>query len=107
MVYYLKGLMEDLPQVIMVRSMIPAANHLFQFRPEYERKILDKDQATAFHHILVQLLFVTLRASKDINMSVTFLCNQVRSLDEDNCVNLSQVHQRYPTSAAHTGGRQP
>ena len=41
---YLKGVMEDFPEVITGRSISPAANHLFQVRPEDERMILNKER---------------------------------------------------------------
>ena len=50
MVYYLKGVMEDFPEVITVRSTILAENHMFQDRPEGERTLLDEGWATAFHY---------------------------------------------------------
>ena len=78
MVYYLKGVMEDLPEVITSRSTIPAANNIFQVRPEDERAILDEEWATELHHMVSQMLFVTSRARKCINMDIAFLCTKVR-----------------------------
>ena len=43
MIDCLKGVLEDFPEVITGRSTIPADNNMFQFRPEYERALLDKD----------------------------------------------------------------
>ena len=42
MVDYLKGVLEDFPEVITGRSTSPAANHLFQVRPEYKWILRDK-----------------------------------------------------------------
>ena len=77
MVDYLKGVMEDFPEVITGRSISPAANHLFQVRPEDERMILNKERSTASHHTMAQLLFVTSRARKDTKMAITLLCTRV------------------------------
>ena len=52
MVDYLKGVLEDLPEVITGRNTSLAANNLFQVRLEDKRKLLDEDQARAFHHTL-------------------------------------------------------
>ena len=59
MIEYLKGVLEDLTEFITGRITIPAANHLFQVRPEDEQALLDEERSTAFHHTVAQLLFVT------------------------------------------------
>ena len=74
MVDYLKGVLENFPEVITGGSTIPAANHMFQFRPEENQTLLDEKRETAFHHTVAQLLFVTSRARKDVNMAIDFLC---------------------------------
>ena len=82
MLNYLKVVLENILEVITGRSMSPAANHLFQVRPEDDWTIIYEEQATAFHHTLAQLLCVTSRDRKDINMDIYLLCTQVRSLDK-------------------------
>ena len=42
MIDYLKGVLEDFPEVIMGRSEIPEANHMFRVRPEYKQALLNK-----------------------------------------------------------------
>ena len=66
-------MLEDFPEVMTGRSMIPEANNLFQVRPEEDQKLLDKEQATESHHTVAQLLFVMPRAKKDTNMDINFL----------------------------------
>ena len=78
MLDYLKGLLEDFPEVVTGRSTIPAANHMLQVRPEDEKTIIKEEGGTAFHHTVAQLLFVTSSASKYIKMAIYFLCTQVR-----------------------------
>ena len=80
---YIKGVLEDFLEVITGRSTKPAGGQPFQVRPEDDKKLLDKGQATEFYHIVAQLLFVAPRAIKDINMVVSLLCTQVRILDKD------------------------
>ena len=70
---YLKEVLEDFPEFITGRSTILAAGHLFQVRHEDGQKLLYDEWAAALHHTVTQLIFVTLRASKDINMAVAFL----------------------------------
>ena len=74
MVDYLKGVLEDLTEVITGRRTIPVANNLFQVKPEDEWTILNEEQVTSFHHMVAQMLFVVSRSSKDINMDIVFLC---------------------------------
>ena len=74
MVDYIKGVLENFPEVIMGWSTILAAGNLFQVIPEDERKLLDEYQATSFHHTLAQFMFFTSRARKDIKISAAFLC---------------------------------
>ena len=83
MVDYLKGVLEDFMEVTTGRNNSLAANHLFQVRTEDERKIIYKKRATAFHHAVAEILFVTSRTRKDINMAIDLLCTQVRILYED------------------------
>ena len=75
--------LEDLLEVITLGSTSLATNRLFQVIPEDERKLLDEERSKAFRHTVAQLLFFTPRASKGINMNISFLCNQVRSPYED------------------------
>ena len=91
MVYYLKGVLEYFLELVTGRSTILSANYLFLFRPEDDRNLLDKEWATSFRRKVEQLLFVTLRARKDIKMDIAFLCNQVRSPDGDYWGNIVRV----------------
>ena len=88
MVDLLKGVLEDLPEVITGISTILDANHLFQVSPEDKRTLLNKERATVFHHTVEHLIFFMSRARKDIKISMEFLCTQVRIPDEDDWGNL-------------------
>ena len=46
MVEYLKGVLEDFPEVITGKSTNLAANNMFQVRPEDERTLLVKERGT-------------------------------------------------------------
>ena len=61
MVDYLKGLLEDLSEVITWRRTIPEDNNLFQVRPENEWTIINEERETALQHIVAQMIFVTSR----------------------------------------------
>ena len=88
---YLKGVLEDFSEVGTGISMIPEANNLFQVRPEDEQTLLNKDQATVFHHTVVHLLYSMSRSRKDINMDMASLCARVRIQDEDDWGNIVSV----------------
>ena len=79
----LKWVLEDSSEVITWKIKSPTAVHLFQVRPEDERRLLDEERETAFHHTVVQFLFVTLRDRNYINMDVALICAQVRILYND------------------------
>ncbi len=50
----------------------PAADHLFQVRDADEARPLPEEQATAFHHAVAQLLFLSARARRDIQLVTAF-----------------------------------
>ena len=80
MLDYIKGVPEDLTEVIAGISMNPAKNDLFQFKPEDEKKLINKERATSSHHIVSQMIFITSRDRKEIKMAIIHLYNRVRSL---------------------------
>ena len=69
----------------------PVPDKLFKIRDKKEAKKLNKEQALAFHHTAVQLLFMATRAKQDIQTAVAFLTTRVKSPDEDNWGKLKQV----------------
>ena len=52
-------------------------------RAEENAKMLDNDLATAFHHTVAQLLFMSSRAQRDSQIAVAFQTRRVKSPDED------------------------
>jgi hypothetical protein len=91
MIDYLKGVINDFPEIITGTAITPATNNLFDVRPEDERKVLGEEQARAFHHSVAQLLFTTTRARKDIQHTVAFLTTRVKSPDEDDWMKLKRL----------------
>ena len=91
MVDYIKGMLEDLPEVRMGRSTILADNNLFQVRPEDYQALINKERETALHHTVARIILFMSRARKDIKMSIDFLCTWVRSPDEDEWKNIVRV----------------
>ena len=91
MVDYLKGVLENFPEVKTGISRSLEADHLFQVNPEEKQTLLDQERATAFHHTVAQLIFFMSRARKDIKMDIAFLCNRLRIPEEDDWKNLVRV----------------
>jgi hypothetical protein len=83
MINYLKGVLEDFPEVIVKSTSMPAADHLFTIRPEGECKPLGGPEEMAFHHSVAQLMFASTRVRKDIHTTIAFLTTRVRNPDED------------------------
>jgi hypothetical protein len=73
MIKYLKNVIEEFPEVIKGRAAMPAHDKLFVIRDKKDAKKLSKEQALAFHHTVAQLLFMAMRARRDIQTAVAFL----------------------------------
>ena len=59
MIPYSKQIQDDFPEPISSTAPTPAADHLFQVRPDDERKSLPEEQAQTFHLSTAQLLFLS------------------------------------------------
>ena len=62
-----------------------------QVRSEDKRKILDEERASELYHTVAQLLFFMSRVRKDTKTAISFLCTQVKILEEYKWGNLVQV----------------
>ena len=83
MIEYIKWTIADFPEEITSTKTTPAADWLFDVRPEGEAAILPEEQAVAFHHAVAQLLFLCNRSWRDIQTAVLFLMTRVRKPDKD------------------------
>ena len=81
MTEYIKTILADFPEEITTTKTTPAAEHLFQVREESEAQVLPEEQATAFHHAVTQLLFLSARARRDIQPVTAFLTTRVKNPD--------------------------
>ncbi len=91
MIAYIKNVIAEFPEIISGKSPMPAADHLFQIRDEKDAKPLEEERALAFHHTIAQLLFMAIRARRDIQTAVAFLTTQVKSPDKDDWGKLKRV----------------
>jgi hypothetical protein len=78
-------------EIIRGRAATPAHDKLFVIRDDEEAKKLNKEQALAFHHMVAQLLFMAMRARRDIQTAVAFLTTRVKSPDGDDWGKLKRV----------------
>jgi hypothetical protein len=63
MIAYLKDVIKQYPDEITGKAAAtPAAEHLFAARDKKETRALKEERALAFHHTVVQLLFMCTRA---------------------------------------------
>jgi hypothetical protein len=88
---YLKGVINEFPDIITGTSITPATTNLFDVRPNNERKVLGEEQARAFHHSVAQFLFATTSSRKDIQHMVAFLTTRVKSPEEDDWMKLKRL----------------
>jgi hypothetical protein len=91
MVEYLKNVIAEFPEKITGKAVMPAADHLFKIRDGRESRPPEEERALAFHHTVAQLLFMAMRARRDIQTAVAFLTTRVKEPDEDNWGKLKGV----------------
>jgi hypothetical protein len=91
MLNYLKNVIAEFPEMITGKAAMPAADHLFTIRDKKEARALKEDRALIFHHTVAQLLFMLMRARRNIQMAVAFLSMRVKSPDEDDWGKLKGV----------------
>ena len=82
-----KGFSEDIGSPVAD----PAAAHLFTIREEGHDKYLPEEKAQEFHTIVAQLLFLSGRARRDIQVAVAFLTTRVKKPDIDDWGKLRRV----------------
>jgi len=73
MIEYMKNIIMDFPEEIVGMKTSPAADHLFTVRDSSLAKVLPEEQAMAFHRTTAQLLFLSVRARRDIQPATAFL----------------------------------
>ena len=78
---YLINVQKEFPEELGEAASSPAPDHLFKVSPENEARYLPEEQAQQFHHIVSQLLFLSVRARRDIQTGVAFLTTIVNKPD--------------------------
>ncbi len=70
---YTREILDGFPEEISTTNSTPAADHLFKVREEHKAKHLPEEQATGFHRMVAQWLFLSGRVGCDIQTAVAFL----------------------------------
>ena len=91
MIKYVYKILEDFIEVISRTAATPARANLFQVRAEELAEELPEELAIAFHHAVAQLLFLSLRARRDIQLPTAFLTKRVKKPDRDDWGKLLRV----------------
>ena len=77
MIPYIDSTIDEFLQLIEGTSPTPAADHIFKVRVEGV-VLMDEERAMAFHRTVAQLLFLCMRARRDIQTAVAFLETRVK-----------------------------
>ncbi len=83
MIKYIKTIIGDLPEEIIETRASPATDHLFTVRDKTKAMPLPEEQARSFHHVAAQMLFLSARARRNIQLCTAFLTTPVKSPDKD------------------------
>ena len=83
MFQYLDSIIDEFSEFITGKSATPAADHLFSLRDADKAKYLPEEKSIAFHHTTYQLLFISSRARRDIQIDASFLTTRVKKQDKD------------------------
>ena len=79
MIKYVYKILEDFIEVIKKTASTPARDNLFQVRAGEVAEHLKEELAEAFHNAVAQLLFLSQRAHRDIELPVSFVTRRVKN----------------------------
>ena len=91
MIKYVYKILEDFIEVISRKAATPARANLFQVQAEELAGDLPEELAVAFHHAVAQLLFLSLRARRNIQLPTAFLTKRVKKPNRDDWGKLLRV----------------
>ena len=86
---YIQVILQDTPANLWGTSMVPAAKHLFTTCPDASK--LSPQEQGLFHHLTVQLMYLSQRGRPDIRTAVAFLSSHVSNPDQDDYMKLGKV----------------
>ena len=83
MIKYVDKILEGVLEELGSPAATPAAEHLFQVWNNSKAESLSEEKSQEFHHITAQLLFLSVHARCDIQVTVAFLTIRVKKPDTD------------------------
>ena len=81
MIKYVYKMLEDRVEVINKTIATPARDNLFQVRAEELADHLPEELTVAFHHAAAQLLFLSQRARRHIQLPVSCMTRRMKNPD--------------------------
>ena len=87
---YVQMVVDQAPENMKGNAKTPAASHLFEVNNE-DPKLLNEADSTLFHHITMQLQYLSQRGRPDIRMAIAFLSSRVSKPDRNDYKKLSRV----------------
>ena len=95
---YIQVILQDAPANLRGTSTVPATKHLFNTRSDVPK--LNSQEQELFHHLTMQLMYLSQRGRRDIRTAVVFLSSRVSSPDQDDYLKLGKVI-KYLESTMH------
>ena len=95
---YIQVILQDTPANLRGASTVPAAKHLFTTHPDAPK--LSPQEQELFHHLTMQLMYLSQRGRPNIRTAITFLSSHVSSPDQDDYMKLGKVI-KYLESTLH------
>ena len=86
---YIQVILQDTPAKLRGASMVPAAKHLFTTHPNAPK--INPQEQEIFHHLTMQLMYLSQRGRPDIRTAVAFLSSRVVNPDQDDYMKLGKV----------------
>ena len=86
---YIQVILQDTPANLRGTSMVPAAKHLFTTHPDAPK--ISPQEQEIFHHLTMQLMYLSQRGRPDIQTAVAFLSSRVANPDQDDYMKLGKV----------------
>ena len=86
---YIQVILQDTPANLRGTSIVPAAKHLFTTRPDASK--ISPQEQELFHHLTMQLMYLSQRGRPDIRTAVAFLSSRVSNPDQDDYMKLGKV----------------
>ena len=87
---YVKTMLNDAPSSMDGKVATPAAAHLFKINT-VNPKLLDQVRKDLCVHLVMQGLYLSQHGRPDIRTAISFLCNHLKCLDEDDYKMLTRL----------------